>query len=84
MVIEGIKLAIIGMSVVFLFLALLVALIAISTRLLKPITEKERLAITTIKSPRKRMPVASDQSNGRILAVVSAALAAHRSRRKKG
>ena len=60
MAIEGIKLAIIGMSVVFLFLALLVVLIGISTRLLKRATEKERLAITTVSLPHKRGPVSSE------------------------
>ena len=82
MAIEGIKLAIIGMSVVFLFLALLVVLIGISTRLLKRATEKERLAITTVSLPHKRGPVSSDPSRTRLLAIIGAALAAHRVRMK--
>ena len=44
MILEGVKLALIGMSTVFAFLVLLLLLIQLSTHLLRAITEKETLA----------------------------------------
>lgn len=43
MIIEGIKLAIMGILVVFVFLIILVGLISLSTKVLKPMVENEKL-----------------------------------------
>ena len=79
MIFEGLKLAIIGMLVVFSFLILLVLIVKISAVLLKPLTEKEERELMI----RKRKKTARNRSmlgEGRLTAVISAAVAAHRSR----
>ncbi len=43
MILEGLKLAFFGVSIVFLFLIILIALISLSTSILRPIVEKEKL-----------------------------------------
>jgi len=43
MILEGLKLAFFGVSIVFIFLIVLIMLISLSTRLLKPLVEKEKL-----------------------------------------
>ncbi len=43
MILEGIKLAFFGVSIVFLFLIILIMLISLSTSILKPIVEREKL-----------------------------------------
>ncbi|KJS33198.1 MAG: hypothetical protein VR64_02995 [Desulfatitalea sp. BRH_c12] len=74
MLIDGLKLALVGMSVVFAFLVLLVLIVHISTRLFKANTEKEAREMAT---PQRRM---SSMGNGRLVAVISAAIASHRAR----
>jgi sodium pump decarboxylase gamma subunit len=80
MAIEGFKLAIIGITVVYFFLALVIGTIRLCARILRPITEKERLSIETVTSRSGRPPAASGNVDGRLIAVISAALAAHRAR----
>ncbi|MGM0664950.1 MAG: OadG family transporter subunit [Thermodesulfobacteriota bacterium] len=43
MILEGLKLAFFGISIVFLFLIILIMVISLSTALLKPFVEKEKL-----------------------------------------
>ncbi len=78
MIIEGIKLALLGMMVVFVFLILLVLIIYLSTWLLKPYTEREQTL--AVAKTRKKDMVVSRLDNQRITAVISAAIAAHRAR----
>jgi sodium pump decarboxylase gamma subunit len=82
MIIEGLKLAFVGMLVVFSFLILLVILIYISTVLLKPLTEKEKRE-TMIKGRKKSSGIDFSIGNGKLMAVISAAVAAHRTRMQR-
>ena len=75
MIIDGLKLAVIGMTVVFAFLGLLVLIVQISTKLLKPFTEKEEREMAV---PAGRT---SPIDGSRLVAVVSAAIASHRTAR---
>jgi sodium pump decarboxylase gamma subunit len=82
MIFEGVKLAFIGMLVVFSFLILLVMLIHISTLLLKSLTEKE-MREAKIKSRKKLSGLDSDIAKGKLMAVISAAVAAHQRRSQR-
>lgn len=81
MIFEGLKLTLLGMGVVFAFLGLLIVVIKLNARLLKPLTDKEQSAqrgiAHTKKSPRHHQELEEKQ---RILAVISAAITAHRAR----
>ncbi len=79
MILEGVKLAFIGMSIVFAFLVLLVLLIHFSTYLLRRITEKEALE-AALHSGRKARETRTPLDGSRLIAVVSAAVSAHRAR----
>jgi sodium pump decarboxylase gamma subunit len=79
MIFEGLKLAFIGMLVVFSFLILLVILIYISTRLLKSLTEKEKRE-AMIKSRKKSSSLDSGIAKDKLMAIIGAAVAAHRRR----
>jgi sodium pump decarboxylase gamma subunit len=82
MIFEGLKLALVGMLVVFSFLILLVLLIHISTMLLKSFTEKEKRE-AMIK--RRKTPAGPDPSisKGKLMAIIGAAVAAHRMRNQR-
>ena len=82
MIIEGLKLALVGMLVVFSFLILLVILIYISTVMLKPLTEKEKRE-AMIKRRKIASVKDSVSGNGKLAAVISAAVAAHRARMQR-
>lgn len=81
MIFEGLKLTLLGMGVVFAFLGLLIMVIKLNARVLKPLTDKEQSAqrglFHTTKSPRHHQELEEKQ---RILAVISAAITAHRAR----
>ena len=81
MIFEGLKLTLLGMGVVFAFLGLLVVVIRLIARVLKPLTDRELSAqrglVPTRKSPRHHQEL---EEKRRILAVISAAITAHRSR----
>ena len=78
MLIEGLKLTFLGMLVVFAFLILLVMVVHLSSRILKPLTDKEALAFAYRKPDRSRLT--KDKINRNLMAVISAAVAAHRRR----
>lgn len=80
MILEGAKLAFIGMSTVFAFLVLLVLLIHLSTHLLRAITERETVE-EALQGGRKAGKTRLDDS--RLIAVVSAAVSAHRVRMQR-
>jgi sodium pump decarboxylase gamma subunit len=80
MILEGAKLAFIGMSIVFAFLVLLVLLVHLSTHLLRAITEKETLE-EALHGGRKARGTRLDDS--KLIAVVSAAVSAHRARMQR-
>ena len=81
MIFEGLKLTLLGMGVVFAFLGLLVVVIRLIARVLKPLTDRELSAqrglVPARKSPRHHQEL---EEKRRILAVISAAITAHRSR----
>ena len=82
MIFEGLKLALVGMVVVFSFLVLLVLLIYISTVLLKPLTKKEERE-AMIKKRKKSSPLEAATGNGKLMAIISAAVASHRARMQR-
>ena len=82
MIIEGLKLASVGMVVVFLFLIFLVVIVHISTLLLKPLTEKEERELM-IKRRKKPSGMDAAIGNTKLAAIISAAVAAHRARMQR-
>ncbi|RPH51448.1 MAG: sodium pump decarboxylase subunit gamma [Desulfobacteraceae bacterium] len=81
MIIEGLKLTLLGMSVVFAFLGLLVVMVNLCARLLKPFTEKEAAA-HEYQTRRKFRELPQSEDKRRIMAVISASVSAHRAGRK--
>lgn len=79
MIIQGLKLTLVGMIVVFSFLVLLLILIHLSAKLLKSYTEKEALLLTSSR-PLVLGKNFFDDSR-KLTAVISAAVVAHRKRR---
>ena len=77
MIIEGLKLAMLGMTVVFIFLVLLILIVHLSTWLLKSYTEKEQAAAAA-KPRKKASPSGLDDQ--KLTAVIAAAIAAHRAK----
>lgn len=77
MIIEGLKLSLVGMGVVFAFLIFLVMIVYVSTVLLKPLTEKEERE-SMIKRRKPTPATDSIIGNGKLAAIISAAVAAHR------
>lgn len=76
MIIQGLKLTLLGMMVVFSFLVLLLLLIIIhlSAKLLRPYTRKEASAITSRRPPTTGNPK-PPEDNLRLTAIISAAIA---------
>jgi len=72
MFVDGLKLAALGLTVVFVFLIILTFVIEFSRRLLKPFTEKE---LRETAAREKKKPVMTDNT---VIAVISAAIARHR------
>ncbi len=79
MIVQGLKLTLLGMIVVFSFLFLLLIIIHLSAKLLKPYTEKEATLVTS-----NRPFVAGEgkipDDNHKLAAIVSAAISAHKKR----
>ena len=78
MIVQGLKLTMLGMGVVFSFLALLLIVIHLSAKLLKPYSEKEALPVTPQRPSSARAGKSPDDDR-RLTAVISAPIAAHRS-----
>jgi sodium pump decarboxylase gamma subunit len=81
MIIAGVKLTILGMGVVTFFLLLLILIINISHKLLAGQTAKELAAIKAadLRGQQRSVPARADNV---LVAVISAAVAAHCSRRR--
>ncbi len=79
MIVQGLKLTMLGMMVVFSFLVLLLIVIHLSTKLLKHYSEKEASSFTS-RRPSGAWERKSPDDNRKLIAIISAAIAAHRSR----
>jgi sodium pump decarboxylase gamma subunit len=77
MIIEGIKLSLVGILIVYLFLFLLVVVMHLSARLLRRYTQQEAQTQTF---PKPRTAAYAQLEDSRLIAVIGAALAAHRKR----
>ncbi len=88
MVVEGLKLMVLGMGVVFIFLALLVVIMNINAWLLRGATERELQAPVDQRAARRKQEKtlkakAHTDEKQRVVAVIAAALAAHRAKQAK-
>jgi len=79
MIVQGLKLTLLGMGVVFSFLALLLIIIHFSAKLLKSYSEKEASPVTSHRLSSAKAGKPPDD-NRRLTAIISAAIAAHRAR----
>lgn len=79
MIIAGLKLTLLGMVVVISFLLLLILIVNVSFRLLAAHSAKE-LAEIEAAELRKQKRTAPAEGENMLVAVISAAVAAHRSR----
>ena len=82
MIIQGLKLTLLGMMVVFSFLFLLLIIIHFFAKLLKPYTQKEASALTSHR-PSVTWNKKPPGDNHTLIAVISAAIAAHRKRKER-
>jgi sodium pump decarboxylase gamma subunit len=80
MIVEGIKLSIVGILFVYTFLLLLVGVMHLSSAFLRSYTEQEAREQAVYK--RKSSANALMKDN-RLIAVISAAVSAHRKRMRK-
>ena len=79
MIVQGLKLTMLGMMVVSSFLVLLLIIIHLSAKLLKPYTQKEASLATSHRPLGIREGTPPDD-NRKLTAIISAAIAAHRAR----
>jgi sodium pump decarboxylase gamma subunit len=75
MIVEGVKLAIIGILIVYTFLSLLIFLMYLSAALLRRYTQQEEREQAAYK---KRSSTKTLLKDSRLVAAISAAIAAHR------
>ncbi len=80
MIIAGIKLTFLGMTVVFLFLLLLVFCVNISFRFLSAANAREQAEMEAAMLLKRRRSLATKSADEVLVAVISAAIAAHRAR----
>jgi len=80
MILAGVKLTLLGMTVVFFFLTVLVLSIKLSFRFLSAGSAKELAEIEAAALNKKRRSAVKINENAVLVAVISAAIAAHRSR----
>ena len=79
MIVAGVKLTLLGMTVVFLFLLVLVLSVKLSFRFLSASSARELAEIEAAALNQKRRSIVK-ADDGALIAVISAAIAAHRSR----
>jgi sodium pump decarboxylase gamma subunit len=80
MIVEGIKLSIIGILFVYVFLLLLIGMMHLTSRLLRPYTEQEIREQAIYKRKSSGNALLKDN---RLIAVISAAVSAHRKRMQR-
>lgn len=82
MIIEGLKLTLLGMMVVYSFLGLLIIIAYLCAKILKPFTEREASAYA-FQMRRKDHAISPAADQRKIMAVISASISAHRAKRKR-
>ena len=84
MIVEGLKLMVVGMTTVLMFLTFMILLIQLAARLTKDITAREMQAIEAekerLKQERKREKLTADEDDNDIV-VITAAVAAFEAER---
>nr|WP_321466895.1 OadG family protein [uncultured Desulfobulbus sp.] len=80
MIAEGMKLTLLGVGVVYLFLSLLVVVIKVASRVLKPLTDKEEAAYHALPV-KKTVSRRAEEEMQRVMAVINAAITAHQERK---
>ena len=82
MILAGVKLTLLGMTIVFLFLTVLVLSVKLSYRFLSAGSARELAEIEAAALYKKRRSV-ENKDDAVLVAVISAAIAAHRSRKMR-
>jgi sodium pump decarboxylase gamma subunit len=82
MVLAGVKLTLLGMTVVFLFLTVLVLSVKLSFRFLSAVSARELAEMEAAALYKKRRSV-ENKDESALIAVISAAIAMHRSRKMR-
>jgi len=82
MIVAGVKLTLLGMTVVFLFLLVLVLSVKLSFRFLSASSARELAEIEAVALNQQRRSIVKTD-DGVLIAVISAAIAAHRSCRRR-
>lgn len=80
MIFAGFKLTILGMTVVFFFLMLLILAIKISYRFLAPVSARELAEMEAAELSKKKRSLVSKTKKNVLVAIISAAVSAHRAR----
>ena len=82
MIVAGVKLTLLGMTVVFLFLLVLVLSVKFSFRFLSAASARELAEIEAVALNKKRRSIVKADDSA-LVAVISAAIAVHRSRTRR-
>jgi sodium pump decarboxylase gamma subunit len=82
MIIAGLKLTILGMTVVYLFLLLLVLCIKISFRFLSAGSARELAEMEAAELNKKKRSLVKETEDGLLVAIISAAVSAHHARQR--
>ena len=82
MIIAGLKLTILGMTVVFLFLMLLILSIKISFRFLSPRSARELAEMEAAELNKKKRSLFKAIEDRVLVAIISAAISAHHARQR--
>ncbi len=85
LLIEGFKLMIIGMGTVFLFLGIMVVMITINAKLIKPfehLLESKAVASIAPKLAKPAIPTHSSTDSGELTAVIAMAIHKYKSEHK--
>ncbi len=82
MIVAGLKLTILGMTVVFFFLMLLILAIKISFWFLSEGSARELAEMETAELNRKKRSFVKGKEDGVLVAIISAAVSAHHARRR--
>jgi len=84
MIVAGLKLTILGMTVVYFFLMLLILSIKISFRFLSAGSARELAEMEAAELNKKKRSLVKGTEDGVLVAIISAAVSAHHARRRMG